>query len=45
MDAIKAVAVDGKVFLYTVFYLCKKKKKNPCLQVVRESLLVDISLI
>lgn len=44
MDAIKAVAVDGKVFLYTVFYLCKKKK-NPCLQVVRESLLVDISLI
>lgn len=27
MDAIKAVAVDGKVFLYTVFYLCKKKKK------------------
>lgn len=28
MDAIKAVAVDGKVFLYTVFYLCKKKKKS-----------------
>lgn len=28
MDAIKAVAVDGKVFLYTVFYLCKKKKKK-----------------
>lgn len=31
MDAIKAVAVDGKVFLYTVFYLCKKKKKKKSL--------------